>query len=112
MKANVTMKDEYWNQEWLYVCKYNSYYDIFYRASSEKDTFEFILYDRDKSEADKKFFLMAYERGIFRFRQISHLFLPNIECIYPFIKKADIRINNIGLAHIINLKKNNLINGK
>ena len=56
MKANVTMKDEYRNQEWLYVCKYNSYYDIFYRANSEKDTFEFILYDRDKSEADKNSF--------------------------------------------------------
>lgn len=110
MEAKVTMKDEYRNQELIRVAKYNSFYDIYYRADKDTDTFGFVLVDKEKSlQNTGKFYLMQYKQGKFVFGKMCGLFLPNIECIYPFIKKADIRINNIGLAHIINLKKNRLI---
>jgi hypothetical protein len=52
---------------------------------------------------------MMYNNGEFVFKKCIDLFLLNIECIYKFIKETDIRINGMGLAHIINLKKNKLI---
>lgn len=111
MNAVVTMKDEYRNQELVYVAKYNSFYDIYYKANSDDDMFKFVLVDNDPSlENIGKYDLMTYRQGKFAFGKICSLFLPNIECIYAFIKKADIRINKMGLAHIINLKKNKLIN--
>lgn len=101
MNAVVTMKEEYRNHDLVYVAKYNSFYDIYYKADRDNDMFMFILVDNDPS---------LDNIGKFAFGKICSLFLPNIECIYAFIKKADIRINKMGLTHIINLKKNKLIN--
>ena len=110
MEAKVTMRDEYRNQELIRVAKYNSFYDIYYKADKDTDTFGFVLVDKEKSlQNTGKSYLMQYKQGKFVFGKMCGLFMPNIECIYPFIKRADIRINNIGLAHVINLKKNRLI---
>lgn len=111
MKANVTMKEQYRNRGLTFVARYNSFYDIYYKADKDTDTFGFVLVDKEKSlDNTGKQYLMMYKQGKFVFGKICGLFLPNIECIYSFIKKADIRINKMGLAHIINLKKNKLIN--
>lgn len=111
MNAVMTMKEEYRDQDLVYVAKYNSFYDIYYKADSGRDMFRFVLVDNDPSlDNIGKYDLMTYKEGKFAFGKICSLFLPNIECIYAFIKKADIRINKMGLVHIINLKKNKLIN--
>lgn len=110
MKAKVTMKNEYRDHELMFAAKYNSYYDIYYLANSNTDTFGFIIVDKlDKEDPINGHYLMMYNNGEFVFKKCIDLFLLNIECIYKFIKETDIRINGMGLAHIINLKKNKLI---
>ena len=110
MEAVVKIRPEYRDQEWMFVAKYNSFYDIYYSADSSNDSFGFVLVDRLKGRnPDGDWYLMMYKRGKFAFREGIGLFLSNIECMYGFIKKAGIVINGMGLAHIINLKKNKLI---
>lgn len=42
MNAVMTMKEEYRDQELVYVAKYNSFYDIYYKADSDNDMFRFV----------------------------------------------------------------------
>lgn len=110
MKAEVTMKNEYRNQEWMFVSKYNSWYDVYYTSDADKDTFGFALVDKTVHNSPKDgYYIMMYKHGEFAFRKACGLFLLNIECAYNFIKQAGICINHMGLTHLINLKKRNLI---
>ena len=62
MEAKVTMRDEYRNQELIRVAKYNSFYDIYYKADKDTDTFGFVLVDKEKSlQNTGKFYLMQYK---------------------------------------------------
>lgn len=110
MKAEVTMKNGYRDQELMFVAKYNSWYDIYYLADGNTNTFGFIIVDKiDKEDPINGHYLMMYNNSEFVFKKCIDLFLLNIECIYSFIKKAGIRINGMGLTHMITLKKHKLI---